>query len=201
VGGSLLFKAGSNRNRVDFEQWGAGEPAPVNQGGAQNSWSGNGPGPKIYEAKCVQRVSSAVTEAVAGSNLAAIPYAAFIPSATQGLLCMTCRIVPQAAGNKMVCRANGFAEIGMPGVMTAALFNGAVCVASHAKTAAADSPEAFSLEYETTAANIGQMTFNLYVGSSNPRDSVTFGGHRGASCYGGAQTGSICIEEFRPSNG
>ncbi len=37
---SLLFKSGSNKNRVDFTSVGSGELLPVNQGGSQNVWSG-----------------------------------------------------------------------------------------------------------------------------------------------------------------
>jgi hypothetical protein len=205
---SLLFKSGSNRNRVDFEQWGGGsEPEPVNSGGAQNRWSGNQSGGTIlYDAKVVQRVST-ISRAVVGGVGTTMPFDDTPPTTSEGFEVLSESITPQAPGNTIVVRAWGFAEVNAGTVMTIALYEDAAtdAVAAYAQDLVNPStPQRFYIEYETSAASpIGTAkSFAVRVGSDNGANyTVTMGGTGGARRFGGIATAGICIEEQYPSSG
>jgi hypothetical protein len=199
---AVLFKSGSNRNRVDFEQWGAGGETIVNFGGAQNRWSGNQSGGTIlYDSKLVQRVGSSSTNVVTGSTLTATPYTNTLPTTSQGLQVFSQSITAQASGNVIVARATGFAEIATTGVATISVYQAGSIIKAVAIQATGGAPFNFAVEAQTNAGTTASQAFTVYISSSTASDSVSMGGHAGSRIYGGAETASFWLEEFYPSSG
>jgi hypothetical protein len=204
---SIWFKSGSNQNEVDCETVGSSEQLPLNQGGAQNTWSGNWVVSSVLkdpvQAKCIQRVSTIATAKV--FNAANTAYSTGVaPTNSGGLQVLSQSIVQRNTGTRLVVRAWGISSIHTTGIMIVALFGpgSSTAVQALSMPAVGDSVYSWSMEYEVAAGTQNNAsTFTVNVGSTSASDGVTFGGGNNVLYFGGIGIGGISIEEYFPSTG
>lgn len=189
VNNSVLFKATSNYNVVDFEQQGSGGETILNLGGTQNYCQGYNTSTVLSYPKPYQIMTTSLAY-VTGSSLTATPASTAIPTNAQGKQIGQVTVTVMNVGDEVIVEADGTAAIGTSGTMTIFLTNpSGTCIAARAITATGGSEYQYRIRKKFTATAAGSNTFSLYISSSTASDSVTHGVASGE--YGGVDTGVL----------
>jgi hypothetical protein len=197
--GSVLFKAGSDKNHVHFNSWSqsSGEADPSNVDGVDNTWSGRKYLQRPIKAKLIDHVTVEY-DAFDTDTPNAIPLDDTVPQSNEGTTVMSATLIPKRPLNLFHVTGVALMRISAGSHAIVSAFIGAAASATyaHAQATAVDVLVSVPIDFWYEAPDTTSVTVNVNIGS-NAAATVALNGISGR-LFGAITKSTLSIEEYWP---